>query len=105
MTKGDSNETLDGINFNYFEKLAKGIVSGDYKPGLARIKEIPKANSTKSRTLTISNPKDKIVQAGLASILEALWEPEFKDTSHGFRPNKSTHSALQYLRIQGSRYK
>ena len=118
MTKGDSNETLDGINFEYFdkgtgdpqsgspgEKLAKDIISGDYKPGLARVKEIPKANSTKTRSLTISNPKDKIVQAGLASILEALWEPEFKDTSHGFRPNKSTHSALQYLRIQGSRYK
>ena len=104
MTKGTDNETLDGITFSYFENLSRDIVSGKYKPNPFRRVEIPKANG-KLRPLGISSPRDKIVQAGLASILEAIWEPKFLKTSHGFRPNRSTHTALRDLYLAGSRYK
>lgn len=104
MTKGTNNETLDGINLEWFEKLTKDILSGKYQPQPVRTVEIPKANG-KTRELKISNPRDKVVQAGLASIVEAIWEPLFLDSSHGFRPNRSTHTALKSLWLQGSRYK
>jgi RNA-directed DNA polymerase len=71
MTKGIDGVTLDGISFSYFEKLAKDIISGKYQPNPIRRVEIPKANG-KSRPLGISSPRDKIVQAGIACILEAI---------------------------------
>jgi len=71
MTPGTDKETMDGINFNFCVKLARDVASGKYKPKPLRIKEIPKANG-KTRTLYISSPRDKIVQAGIASILEAI---------------------------------
>lgn len=103
MTKGITKETLDGINFAYFERLAKDIVSGKYQPKPIRTVEIPKANG-KMRPIGISSPRDKIVQAGLASIVEAIWEPMFVDNSHGFRPKRSTHTALRYLYLVANKY-
>lgn len=104
MTKGTDGLTLDGITFSYFEKLTSDIISGKYQPIPIKRVNIPKSN-VKMRSLGISNSRDKIVQAGLASILEAIWEPKFLNTSYGFRPNKSTHTALKDLYLAGSRYK
>jgi group II intron reverse transcriptase/maturase len=103
MTPGINKETLDDLNINYFEKIAKDIVSGNYKPNPIRVKEIPK-NKNKTRLIGISNPRDNIIQAGLACILEAVFEPHFLDCSHGFRPKRSTHSALRSIYLVGSIY-
>jgi len=47
-----------------------------------------------SRHMGISSPRDKIVQKALHAVLEAIFEPKFLNSSHGFRPQKSVHSAL-----------
>ena len=104
MIKGIDDLTLDGISFSYFEKLAKDIISGNYQPNPIRRVEISKANG-KSRSLGIISPRDKIIQAGIACILEAIWEPKFLNTSHGFRPNRSRHTALKDLYLAGTKYK
>lgn len=65
--------------------------------------EIPKANG-KTRPLGIGSPREKIVQKALQVILEAIFEPIFLNTSHGFRPKKSTHSALLGLYLNGHKY-
>ena len=43
--------------------------------------------------------KDRVVQAALKSILEPVFEADFFPVSFGFRPGKSVHGALEYLRV------
>jgi retron-type reverse transcriptase len=49
------------------------------------------------RPLTIASPLDKIVQEAMKLILEAIYEPLFLNCSHGFRPNRSCHTALRSI--------
>lgn len=44
--------------------------------------------------LSFPNGKDKLVQECVRIILECIYEPTFSNLSHGFRPNRSIHSAL-----------
>nr|YP_010836056.1 hypothetical protein QLP54_mgp10 [Phyllosticta yuccae]WGC90071.1 hypothetical protein [Phyllosticta yuccae] len=102
MTKGTTKETLDGIKFEWFEKIANELKTGifDFKPRV----EIPKPNSDKKRPLTIAAPRDKVVQKALQVIIEAIWEDIFHDCSHGFRPGRSVHSALAQIYYGGSNF-
>lgn len=94
MTPGIVPTTLDGMS----EEVISGIIeeinnrSFEFRPG--RRVHIPKANG-KTRPLTIAPPRDKLVQEGIRMILEAIYEPSFSQNSHGFRPNRSCHSALK----------
>ena len=58
---------------------------------------IPKAGSTKQRPLGIPALEDKLVQAGLVKILQAIYEQDFINDSYGFRPKRSCHDALRAL--------
>lgn len=104
MSKGTTPETLDGISFKWFEKTAKDMLDGRFQFTPARRLEIPKANSDKNRPLSIGAPREKIVQKALKALLEEIYEPKFLKVSHGFRPNKSTHSALDQLHFKGGHF-
>ena len=58
---------------------------------------IPKPGSDKMRPLGIPALEDKLVQAGLVKILQAIYEQDFIDDSYGFRPGRSCHDALRAL--------
>ena len=58
---------------------------------------IPKEQG-KTRPIGISSMEDKVVQAALREVLEAVYEPVFLDVSFGFRPGRSAHNALRALR-------
>jgi group II intron reverse transcriptase/maturase len=58
---------------------------------------IPKPGSDKMRPLGIPAWEDKLVQAGLVKILQAIYEQDFIDDSYGFRPGHSCHDALRAL--------
>lgn len=98
MTPGVDSETLDGINTSYFYRLQKELRSGTFQFRPARRIEIPKPNGNGTRPLGIASPRDKLVQAAMLLVLEAIFEPSFSVHSHGFRPGRGCHTALKELR-------
>lgn len=58
---------------------------------------LPKPGSDKMRPLGIPSLEDKLVQAGLAKILRAIYEQDFVDESYGFKPGRGCHDALRAL--------
>ncbi len=60
---------------------------------------IPKSDGSQ-RAPAILVLEDKIVQRAVASLLEAIYEPQFYGLSHGFRRGHSAHEALSRLRDQ-----
>jgi len=58
---------------------------------------IPKPNG-KKRPLGISSPRDRIIQQAMKMIIECKLEPTFSNSSHGFRPYRSCHTALKEVR-------
>ena len=71
--------------------------SFEFKPG--RRTNIPKPDGG-MRPLTIAPPRDKIVQEAMRIILNEIFEPTFLETSHGFRPGKSCHTALRFIKMK-----
>jgi retron-type reverse transcriptase len=73
------------------------LKSGRYQAPMIRRAYIPKANG-KLRPLGITTIEDRVVQKAVAWVLSAVFEQDFLDCSHGFRPNRSPHTALYRLR-------
>jgi len=92
---------IDGVSWKeYGSKLKenlKGLIARlktkQYRPQPARRVYIPK-DGKEMRPLGIPAQEDKVVQMGVARILEAIYEVDFKDCSHGFRPARGCHTAL-----------
>src|SRR5690606_10315281 len=57
----------------------------------------PKADGSQ-RPISVPGWSDKLVQEVMRSILETYYEPRFRNSSHGFRPNRSCHTALTKIK-------
>ena len=97
MTVGADGQTLDGMSEERINKLIAKLKDHSYQPNPARRVYIAKKNSNKKRPLGIPSTDDKLVQEVVRMILEAIYEPIFSDNSHGFRPNRSCHTALKEI--------
>jgi hypothetical protein len=86
-----TNVTLGGII-----ELALKLKNKSYKPKPTKRVFIPKADG-KMRPLGIASTNDKIVQQAIKIVLEEIFESKFMDCSHGFRPRKSCHTALEHI--------
>jgi len=90
VTKEMYAANLDANLSNLVDRLHRMA----YVPQPVRRKYIPKPGSDKQRPLGIPCFEDKLVQAGLVRILEAVYEQDFIEDSYGFRPARSCHKAL-----------
>lgn len=95
-TKGVDGSTLDGFSENRVASIIARLKDGTYRFQPVRRVYVPKKNG-KKRPLGISSGDDKLVQEVVRSILERIYEPVFEDSSHGFRPGRSPHTALQHI--------
>lgn len=92
---------VDGMTVAEFEnraeaelqKLAEQLRAGRYSPSPVRRHYIPKAGSPKLRPLGLPTVRDRVVQEACRSMMEPIFEAEFLDSSHGFRPGKSVETA------------
>lgn len=100
MTQGTDKMTLDGMSEARITRIIASLKDHSYQPNPARRTYIEKKNSSKKRPLGIPSTDDKLVQEIIRMILEAIYENGFSQHSHGFRPNRSCHTAL--LEVQNT---
>ena len=95
MTPGVNGITIDGMSSQRIAKLIESLKDRSYQPNPARRTYIAKKNNpAKKRPLGIPSGDDKLVQEVIRMLLESIYEPNLSDASHGFRPQKSCHTAL-----------
>lgn len=95
MTPGVNGITIDGMSSQRIAKLIESLKDRSYQPNPARRTYIAKKNNpAKKRPLGIPSGDDKLVQEVIRMLLESIYEPNFSDASHGFRPQRSCHTAL-----------
>jgi group II intron reverse transcriptase/maturase len=93
VTKQDYAQHLDANLSNLVNRLHQMA----YRPQAVLRVYIPKPGSDKRRPLGVPALEDKLVQAGLVKILQAIYEKDFIEDSYGFRPRRSCHDALRAL--------
>jgi group II intron reverse transcriptase/maturase len=97
MTCGTDGENMDGMSIERIKMLIETLKDESYQPHPSRRTYIPKKNG-KMRPLGIPAVDDKLVQEVVKMILEAIYEEQFETSSHGFRPHRSCHTALDYVK-------
>lgn len=106
MTPGVDNDTLDGLTLSYLNRIQTQLRNGQFKFSPARRTQILKPGRHEKRPLAVASPREKIVQKAILLALERLYEPEFLNSSHGFRPKRGTHTAMKQLEseFQSAKY-
>ena len=93
---GPDGQTIDELREQWpvvLPKLQAALLEGSYRPGEIRRANVPKAGGGQ-RGLGIPDVLDRVVQEAVRQVLEPLWEPTFNPSSHGFRPGRSCHTAI-----------
>ena len=96
-TSGIDNRTADNFNEDLIDEIINSLKDESYQVKPVKRIYIPKKNG-KTRPLGIPNFQDRLVQEVCRMVLESIYEPIFSENSHGFRPNRSCHTALKQIK-------
>ena len=96
---------VDGISIEDFPEYLKAhwprireeVLAGRYTPSPVRRVEIPKS-TVGFRPLGIPSVLDRLIQQAIAQVLSPIFDPEFSESSFGFRPGRSAHDAVYQVR-------
>ena len=97
MTPGTDKETLDGISIQWAEEVIKSMKDRTFQFKPSEKVYIPKKNG-KLRPLGIPSPRDKVIQEAIRILIQSVYEPLFLNSSHGFRPKRSTTTTIFEVR-------
>jgi len=96
-TPGVDGQVMEDMTPEVITQLSQELTTNSYQPQPVKRRYIPKRHGDKMRPLGMPTARDKIVQSGIALILNALYEPIFRNCSHGFRPERSPITALRQV--------
>jgi len=98
MTPGVTPETVDGMLLNKIHALIEALRHERFrwKP-TRRVYIAKKGSAKKKRPLGLPSWTDKLLQEVIRMLLEAYYEPQFSEHSHGFRAGRGCHTALQSI--------
>src|SRR5712691_2780246 len=96
MTHGVTGETPDGMSLKKIDAIIEALRYERYQWLPARRVYIPKKDG-KKRPLGMPVWSDKLLQEVIRLLLEAYYEPQFSEHSHGFRPERGCHTALREI--------
>lgn len=102
VTQNKGSHGIDGMKVDEIlpylkekgDKLIEELKTGTYRPKPVRRVEIPKPDGG-VRLLGIPTVVDRMLQQAIAQILTPIFDPEFSDSSFGFRPGRSAHQAIK----------
>ena len=93
MTPGPDAETADGMTVAKIERIIDAVRHERYRFRPVRRHYIPKKDG-KQRPLGLPSWSDKLLGEVIRLLLEAYYEPQFSEHSHGYRPGRGCHTAL-----------
>ncbi len=102
VVKNEGAPGVDGLTVAEFKpwlqahwpSVRQAMLAGDYMPAAVRKEEIPKPQGG-VRTLGIPTVLDRLIQQSLNQVLQPLFDPEFSESSYGFRPGRNAHQAVK----------
>jgi group II intron reverse transcriptase/maturase len=88
----------------FLDELAAELQAGKYRPSALRRVHVPKpGRPSQTRPLGIPTVRDRVVMAAARIVLEPVFEADFLASSFGFRPKRSTHMAIEAIRVEANR--
>ncbi len=78
----------------HWQRIKAELLADDYHPQPVLKVEIPKPGSKGMRTLGIPTVIDRLLQQAVHQVISPHFEPDFSESSYGFRPNRSAQQAV-----------
>jgi len=92
---GMTVDELTGYIMVRWPSIKEELLEGRYEPQPVRKVEIPKPGGKGMRQLGIPTVVDRLIQQALHQVLQPVFDPDFSESSYGFRPGRSAHDAVR----------
>lgn len=94
-----NKESLDLISLDWFKKISKTLLAGQFEFKFSKEVSIPKTQGRfVARFLNVVPFQDIVVLRSISDSLNEIYEPFFLSYSHGYRRNRGCHTALEHVK-------